>query len=157
MKTEAWILDSLYGDEGKCIIWPFAKNSDTGVGVVRRNGVLKKASRYICERFHGHPGFPGLEAAHSCGNGHLACVNPNHLSWKTKLENEHDKLVHGTRYMGESHHFSKITKDDLSEIFKLRSGGSTQIEIARKFDISQPAVSMILSGKRWENTKSQEI
>lgn len=87
------------GDD--CLIWPFTRTrggpgsvTGTVVGLPRGN---ISASRAMCTLAHGVPPTPNHVAAHSCGNGHLACVNPRHLRWATTLENAADTLVHGTR------------------------------------------------------------
>ncbi|MNQ78457.1 hypothetical protein D3C85_933670 [compost metagenome] len=84
-----------------CLIWPFTRTlggpgsvTGTVVGLPRRN---ISASRAMCILAHGLPLTPDYVAAHSCGNGHLACVNPRHLRWATTLENAADTLIHGTR------------------------------------------------------------
>jgi hypothetical protein len=88
-----WIKDhaDYAGDE--CLEWPFGKFAN-GYGQVCVNKVNKVASREMCIAAHGEPISPEYEAAHSCGNGHLGCVNPRHLRWATKIENETDKEIH---------------------------------------------------------------
>lgn len=48
------------------------------------------AHRWMCEAIHGPNPPEKYQAAHSCGNGQLGCVNPNHLSWATPKENSAD-------------------------------------------------------------------
>lgn len=79
------------GDE--CLIWPFGKFAN-GYGQVCVDKTNKVASREMCTAAHGEPVGDRIEAAHSCGNGHLGCVNPRHLRWATKTENEADKKLH---------------------------------------------------------------
>lgn len=102
-KGEPWrffteVLLPYRGEE--CIAWPYAK-TPAGYGQVWKDGRLHVVSRLICEYRHGPPPEPEYDAAHSCGNGHLACSNPSHLSWKTRLENVADMIGHGTaRFWG---------------------------------------------------------
>lgn len=79
-----------------CLIWPF--NTDGhGYGTLNRKGNKQlKAHRVICELVHGSPPTATHQAAHSCGKGHLRCVNPHHLRWATRVENAADKILHGT-------------------------------------------------------------
>jgi hypothetical protein len=72
------------GDE--CLLWPFARTLN-GYGQVLFEGRQTRAHRAICILAHGEPPFDGAEATHSCANGHLGCVNPKHLRWKTHHEN----------------------------------------------------------------------
>lgn len=81
------------GDE--CLFWPYGKNN-RGYATVTFGGRLHRACRVICEATHGPPPTGQHHAAHSCGNGHIACVTKRHLSWKTPKANNDDKLLHGT-------------------------------------------------------------
>lgn len=92
-----YFLEVVLPYEGKnCLTWPYGRDSN-GYGGLWVDGVSHRAHRLACERVHGPAPRPDLEAAHSCGKGHEGCCNPNHLSWKTRAENENDKYVHGTR------------------------------------------------------------
>lgn len=79
----------------ECLIWPFGC-CPRGYGRLKYEGRQIIASRLICEIVNGPPLTPELQAAHSCGKGHLGCVNPGHLSWKTPAANQADRIIHGT-------------------------------------------------------------
>jgi len=81
------------GDD--CVRWPFGTDYN-GAGQFGFKGKIYRAHRFMCELVHGKPPSRKHHAAHSCGKGHLGCVNPRHLSWKTQSENEMDKRLHGT-------------------------------------------------------------
>src|SRR5260221_680223 len=83
------------GDE--CLTWPFARYPD---GRANMNGGYP--TRAMCELAYGPAPSPKHEAAHSCGKGHEACVNPRHLRWATPKENAADKKIHGTHIKGEA-------------------------------------------------------
>lgn len=139
------------GDE--CILWPYSRN-DAGYGVFSkpRGGVNSAiVSRCACERANGAPSHPNLEAAHTCGRGHLGCVNPRHLAWKSTQENRDDQLVHGTRNFGERNGKSKLTVDQVREMRRQR-GAVSQRLLAARFGIDQSTVSDIQRGKRWGAT-----
>ena len=76
-----------------CLIWPFARDSD-GYGQIALDGRVRHVHRIICEKTHGPPPTPTHEAAHSCGNGYLGCVNRRHLRWKTHKENMEEMSRH---------------------------------------------------------------
>lgn len=80
------------GDE--CLPWPFQISTE-GYGRLEAGKKKKIASRYICELAHGIAPTPKHEAAHNCGN--KVCVNPKHLRWATRQENEDDKIIHGVQ------------------------------------------------------------
>lgn len=130
-----------------CLSWPFGKN-ENGYGIVMVSGRHAKASRYICSLVKGNPPTPEHEAAHSCGKGHLGCVNPNHLEWKTTSQNQMDRVSHGTSNRGERHYRSKITEAEVLEIRHLR-GIKKQREIAEMFGVSNKFVCDIQTGKSW--------
>lgn len=119
-------------DKAVCLHWPY--NTSGGYGQLRMNGGPKWVHRLVCEATHGPAPTPKHEAAHSCGNGHLGCVNPHHISWKTRAENFADKLTHGTHNQGSKHPLAKLAEDEIREIRNLR-GTLTQKEMARIFGV----------------------
>lgn len=133
------------GDE--CLIWPYYRNYK-GYGTVRYKNRQGNVHRFACIEANGPPPSPLHEAAHSCGNGRLGCCNPNHLSWKTPVENNADKIIHGTVGRGERNSQAKLTEDD---ILGIRSLGATrsQSQIAKLYGVSQTTVSQIQRGVRW--------
>lgn len=136
----------LVHDSDECLTWPFA--STCGYGYIRLDGRAQRVIRIVCENAHGAPPSAEHEAAHSCGNGHLGCVSPKHLSWKTPKENNADKVVHGTHLRGERAAGAKLSESDILEIRSLK-GKMLQREIAETFGICSQNVSMIHHGKRW--------
>lgn len=82
----------------ECLIWPWEESRiDQGYARASFRGQVMGAHRAMCIMAHGDPPFPKAEAAHSCGNGHMACVNPRHLRWATRAENMADVKLHGRR------------------------------------------------------------
>ena len=136
-----------YNDKDECLFWPFNKTSD-GYGRIGIGGERVAVHRHVCEEVDGPPPTEKHEAAHSCGNGHLACVNPHHLSWKTRAENFADKLSHGTHNRGERNGYAKLTEEVVREIKALK-GKMSQRDIARRFGASQQQVSKIQRGDSW--------
>lgn len=104
----------------ECLIWPFARKPN-GYAYCEINGRTSYVHREVCKRAHGALHAGNLYAAHECGNGHLGCVNPSHLSWKTPKENSADELTHGTRRRGEQRYNSKLTEVQAKEIKERRS------------------------------------
>lgn len=134
----------------ECLTWPF-RTDEHGYGEINIGKKRHKVSRYVCTKIHGEPPTPKYQAAHSCGNGHLACVTRNHLSWKTRAENEADKVIHGTHNRGERHPLSKLTENDVREIRSL-SGTITYKEIASRFAISLGCVRNVIARRAWAHT-----
>lgn len=132
-----------------CLLWPFAKY-ESGYPQITIDGVHRSLTRLICTRVNGDAPTPEHHAAHSCGNGHLGCVTKRHLSWKTRSENEADKLAHGTHNRGERHNMAKLTEADVRQIRALK-GTASQREIAARFGIKQSTVSDVQSRKVWKH------
>lgn len=60
----------------------------------RRSRVVQVA-RLVLEWKDGPPPSPLHEAGHTCPHGeNAACVNPSHLEWQTREQNEHQKRVY---------------------------------------------------------------
>jgi hypothetical protein len=127
------------GDE--CLHWPYGLNSE-GRAQVTIKGKNHRVYRLVCEAVHGDAPTRTHECAHSCGKGHLGCVNPRHLRWATSAENKADMLIHGTGT-------GALTEDDVRAIRGMLSAGHTQVSIAAEYNISQPAVSHIATGRNW--------
>jgi hypothetical protein len=144
-------LDSLVTEAqgDACVFWPYARNPQAAAQIrIDRKCVL--AARVVCSRVHGPPPTLIHQAAHSCGRGHLGCVNPNHLSWKTQRENEADKLIHGTRKRGEDHYAAQLTNDQVLDLRRRYSlGGTTQTALAKEFGITNSCVHGIIHRKTY--------
>jgi len=126
-------LRSLIGHTGdECVIWPFAKNHK-GYGQLGYEGQSYKANRMMCELAHGKPPSPEHQAAHTCGNGHLSCVNPNHLEWKTNFENQMDRVEHGT--MPKKGRQRRILTPEQIEEVRALKGKMAQYDIAKRFGV----------------------
>lgn len=143
----AFIAKAIDTDTDDCVVWPFSKN-DQGYGRLWIDGELCRAHRVVCAAVHGEPPTPEHHAAHLCGKGHLGCINHRHLAWKTKTENEADKLAHGTHNRGERCGTAKLTESQVHEIRRLR-GVMPLTEIADRFGVSRPTISEIQNRRKW--------
>src|SRR5690242_7424471 len=94
-----WLLEHIHHRGEECLIWPSYRNA-LGYAQVWCDGKTQLAHRIMCRLAHGQPPTATHQAAHNCGNGRLACVNPVHLSWKTNSENQKDRRRHGTHRGG---------------------------------------------------------
>ena len=146
-KTTEFLNLATRSDTDDCVIWPYSRNNK-GYGEVRVAGRKKYAHRIVCASVNGPPPSSRHQAAHSCGNGHLGCVNPRHLSWKTPVENCADKVDHGTAPTGDNNGRRKLSSAEVREI-RFIGASKTQREIASRFGVKQSMISRILSGKNW--------
>ena len=147
----SFILDAAKYDGDECIFWPFNKDL-RGYGQLKYEGRTKKSSRLVCEIVKGPPPEEFYHCAHECNKGHLSCVTPRHLFWKTPKDNAADKIKAGTLSRGESHGASKLTNEDIKNIRSLR-GVFTQKEIAKMFSVSRGNISHIMMGDSWRHIK----
>lgn len=138
-----WIVShvSYAGDD--CLKWPFGGTN--GYGVLKFQGEMVYAHRLMCDLVHGPSPSPEHQASHSCGNGHLGCVNPRHLSWKTASENQQDRIAHGRAGNG---WLGKITQKEADEIRSLK-GKVTQKRLAEIYGITRSSISAIHTGNAW--------
>jgi hypothetical protein len=144
-KTYQWLLDHKDHDGDYCLIWPFNRNPN-GYGQLGYLGKTGYAHRMMCELVHGPAPSPNHEAAHSCGNGHMGCAHPKHLSWKTRTENRLDCRMHGTQVRSTHGKRGRLTDDQVMQIKALK-GKKTQAEIAFTFGVSEPTVRDIFLGR----------
>jgi hypothetical protein len=130
-----------------CVTWPFSTDG-RGYGILGYNGDHYKAHRLMCELTHGPAPTPTHQAAHSCGHGHLRCVNPRHLSWKTPVENMADAIEHGTVRLDSGRKHRKLTVEQVREIIALR-GKESQQSLGERFGISWRQIGKIQRGVSW--------
>lgn len=142
-----WLIARVNFEGDECLIWPFATNNK-GYGEVHYHGRQQSAHRVMCRLRHGEPTSPDLLATHSCGNGHLGCVNPNHLRWGDIALNSADMVRHGRSAKGSKNPAATLTDDDVREILRLK-GKLRQREIADRFGVNRTAISRIHAGVRW--------
>lgn len=133
---------SYKGEE--CLRWPMGTNR--GYGQVCIGGAtVRKAHRVMCELAHGSPPTQKHEAAHICGN-HF-CVNPRHLAWKTRKENQLDSVRMGRMYRGGRG--GKLNRKNADRIKRLK-GKLSQDQIAKMFDVTHSTVAKIHRGELWK-------
>lgn len=133
---------------GGCLTWPYGRDGK-GYGRLSFGGKEYIVSRLVCCEVHGEPPTPDHEAAHSCGNGHLACISPIHLSWKTPAENRADAIAHGTHVRGSNHKVAKLNEDQVRLIRAGVSRGVPQKSFVYMFGVSRGTVSDIVNRRHW--------
>lgn len=143
---------SYAGDD--CLPWPMSRHP-TGYGSFGFERKILYAHRVMCELVHGPAPSPAHECAHSCGKGHLGCVNPRHLSWKTRAENEQDKIAHGRSAWGVNRprrHMLTVEK-----VAQIRALGDTKTvtELSVMFNVTRSNIRKVLKYETWtDGTKN---
>lgn len=146
-KTYRWVAAHVEYQHDWCLMWPFGSKLH-GYGQMSHLGKRYYAHRLMCELAHGAPPSPLHEAAHSCGRGHEGCVNPRHLSWKTKSENLLDCRQHGT-WIRSRHGFTGRLNAEIAQQIRALKGVKLQREIAEQFNVSESTISDIWLGRTW--------
>lgn len=143
----AWLREHAQFTGHDCLLWPFGKARGYGQ-VTAGNGDKRilKAHRVMCGMAHGEPPTPKHEAAHSCGNH--GCVNPNHLSWKTRAENQAESVAMGRKYTGGR--AGPLGAYNARTILGLK-GKLSQDRIAEMFRVSHSTVAKIHRGELWKS------
>lgn len=130
------------------ILSPIKMGAYDGYQLKSSSGNIVKVYRHrlVAETFIGSPG-----VSEQCRHldGDKTNCDISNLRWGTKLENEADKLRHGTRVSGERHYASKLTKKDVSDMKSLRSNGFRFWEIAKKFGVTTMTAHRAITGKSW--------
>lgn len=142
-----WINDHKGYDEDDCLAWPYASGR-RGDAVVLHDGRMRSASRVMCEEVHGPAPDERYECAHSCGNGHLGCMNPRHLRWDTRSGNHADKVIHGTDNRGEKHPLAKLSTEQVKRILH---GGEGAATLSVDLGVSRTTVWAIRRGIIWRH------
>lgn len=145
---EAFIERALQWKSPKCLLWPHSRDN-RGYAQIAGEERPYRVHRLICIEVHGKPPTRKHEAAHNCGNGHLGCVNPLHLEWKTHAENCADTVAHGRSTRGERHGGSKLDRTDVHKIRKLIASGFMFTKIAEQFEVGPATIEDIAHGRTW--------
>lgn len=149
--AQKFFIESLWAETDDCIIWPFAR-CHKGYAVMILDGKRREVARIACEAVNGLPPTKDHEAAHSCGKGHLGCINHRHVRWATAKENAADRSLHGTENIGERNGHAVLTEADVRSIKGRFSAGERVVAIANDYPNLNPRyLYQITSGKKWKH------
>ena len=133
-----WIKAHLAYEGDDCLPWPYTLDPFYGRGRCSYNGKLYWAHRLMCELAHGQAPEDRPQAAHSCGNGHLGCCNPRHLSWKSNSENQIDRRAHGRPEGGKGTR-THLTPEQVATI-RASKGIVPQTKLAEQFGVKRGTI-----------------
>ena len=138
------------GAPDECWEWQGSVNS-TGYGTVAWFGKVYTAHRsaaWLAEMVDDlnaprKPSTP-THVLHKCDN--RRCCNPNHFFLGSYTDNMHDayKKKRKVQPKGERHTNAKLTNAKAEEIRSKYFAGATQMELAKEYDVSQVAISLIV-------------
>ena len=139
ISTFEWLRQHISHTGDECLTWPFGRDSK-GYGQCSAFDKIRKAHRLMCILANGEPPSRKHQASHTCGNGHLGCVNPKHLRWQTNSENQLERYrVHGRRDCNTGGPKGKLTPAEAKQVMALR-GKLSISKIAEKFGVKRGAV-----------------
>lgn len=145
-----WVAEACKSETDECVVWPFKSQYRKGYGMTWFRGKPIGVHRAVCIMVKGEPP-AGMECAHSCGN--KQCANPRHLRWATPVENQADKLIHGTDRRGEASAQAKLSEENVQEILCLVKSGRTHKSIADQFGVSRELISQISRRVIWKHVE----
>jgi hypothetical protein len=132
----------------ECWLWTGAV-SHSGYGII---GVQSK--HVSTHRFSYHIAYGdipnGMVVCHSCDN--KLCVNPDHLFAGTQKQNIEDAMRKMRHVHGEKVGISKLTDKLVIAIrHEYRYCGFTQVQLAKKYNMSQSQISYVVTGFCWKH------
>lgn len=115
--------------------------------MLKQDGVLRlyEVHRLVALAFLGAPP-EGREVAHLDGKGTNNFLS--NLQYKTKADNESDKVAHGTLLRGEHHYATVLSDEDVANIRRYVAAGGFQKDAAVLYGVSKQHISDIINNKR---------
>jgi hypothetical protein len=93
---------------------------------------------------------PSPEDAVACHNdGDRANNHLLNLRWDTRCANEADKAAHGTKLVGESTPWAKLTAEAVTAARARYAGGETSTALAREYGVAQVTIMRAIKGRTW--------
>lgn len=143
---------TLVGPQGRLLKpWADARGY-LRVSIYRTDGTERLCQPFVhgivCETFHG-PRPDGHQVAHEDGI-RTNCAADN-LSWKTSVENQADKLRHGTQPQGERVYCAKLTEQDVHAIRAASAAGVALVELTARYPVKLSTISRVVLRKTWRH------
>jgi len=152
-KAMDWIIAHRdYPHEDYCLIWPFTRDRREGRATMAMDGKSRLAHRIMCEMVHGPAPDDKPQANHSCGSGHLGCVNPRHLAWGSNSDNQLQRYAHGRPNPNANGNQSQFTPEQI-ETIRSQWGEFTQERLAEMYGVSIPTIQYYL---KYRETRGHE-
>lgn len=110
-----------------------------------------RVNRLVAQTFLGDPPFEGALVAHNDGNKANNVVT--NLRWASALENQADRVRHGTHLCGSAMKHAKLKECDIPTIRMRAKSGENYAEIAADFGVSVSTISLIRRGTIWRHVE----
>lgn len=82
---------------------------------------------------------------------------PDNLAWGTVIENNRDRIAHGTIPKGIGHYRAKLREWEVHEIRVYASAGVREVVLANAYGVSRSAVKHIKHNRSWSEQYDPEI
>lgn len=114
----------------------------------RGKKLQKFVSILVCLTYHGPKPHPDMHAAHE--NGVCSDNRPENVSWKTRDENEADKIRHRTLRTGSRVPGAKIHESDIPTIMRYMGVLSAK-KVAKIYHVTPTSIRAIWVGRCWSD------
>lgn len=137
-----------------CVLWPVNRLNGSGYGqlTIRRKKYGGRR-RFLAHRisYALSKGIvpSGMQVIHDCDN--RRCVNPEHLTVGTQLENEAGKVKRGRSSRGEKRWSATLTDKEAKRLLALYRSGCRIVDLAKRFNVSYYVAYSISTRKRWKH------
>lgn len=133
-----------------CHLWLASKNNGGGYGQFRLGENVELAHRVAWFIRYGK--WPEPTSRHKCDNP--ACVNVDHLTEGTKMDNSTDMVERNRSAHSERNANAKLTRVAVWSIRQQYATGKfTQEQLAKKFGVSRSTVSLVTTKKQWRRVQ----
>lgn len=152
------VLEEYFGrvqveQSGACLLWP--SNCLNGSGYGQLEVRLKKyggRQRFLAHRLAYRIAYgavpEGLQVLHSCDV--KRCVNPEHLSVGTQLENEAGKVARGRSNRGDQRWCATLSNRQAQELLDKYRSGVGIVKLAKAYQVTYGVAYSICKRKRWK-------
>lgn len=137
------------GEPDACWEWTRAFASGGYGAMSIGDGKGRNAHVVAWELANNRPAPRGMMVRHTCDNP--PCCNPSHLVLGTNADNVADKVARGRQPRGTQIPWSKLTEDSVREIRYLAASGIPMSHLAKRFDVSEAAISYAVKRKTWKH------
>ncbi|WP_145201354.1 NUMOD4 domain-containing protein [Sphingobium sp. B2] len=137
------------GVPGKCIA-PVLTGRYLIVSLSNR-GVVKtcRLHRLVLTAFCGAEPFEGAQACHNDGDPENCALS--NLRWGTGVDNQHDRIRHGTDIRGADVFGAKLDDDRVTQIRRRLEKGEVSRTIAEDYGVSVSTISLIRRNRIWRH------
>lgn len=145
------------GEGDECWLWTGARIKGYGtITIPDGNGGFRKmyATHFALLMLRGIEVPTGMLVMHSCDNP--PCVNPEHLSVGTDLDNVRDMIAkgranYGGRVNGERVNTARLTADQVRDIRMAYAYGETISHLMGTYHMGRHAITDVINRKSWSH------